>query len=164
MIFFYLEPSALLKRYRREIGTDVMNELFWNKLESELFFTSYLSILEVMSVATRYRKGRLLKQRSYRKVLESLNRDAVNSFIISPIADPIVSASAPLILKHALSVPDSLHLATILSIRQTMPETELCLVASDQRLTEAAKAEGFLVMNPEQPGATDMLRTIRTAT
>ena len=40
MAVYYLETSALLKRYRTEKGTDLLDELFDSKQESEIFTTN----------------------------------------------------------------------------------------------------------------------------
>lgn len=42
MPLFYLEPSALLKRYKSEAGSELLDELFGGKQEGEEHFTLLL--------------------------------------------------------------------------------------------------------------------------
>lgn len=63
MPMFYLETSALLKKYRTERGTDVVRELFEGKSDAEAFITSYFTVLEVISVARRLLAAATLNRR-----------------------------------------------------------------------------------------------------
>lgn len=47
MIVYYLDTSAVLKRYRTKKGTDVVNELYRGLTEDEALLASYLTCLDV---------------------------------------------------------------------------------------------------------------------
>src|SRR5438067_1005039 len=53
MAVFYLDTSAIVKRYRVEQGTDVLDKLFDQRTPNDRFFTSFLSVLAVTSAALR---------------------------------------------------------------------------------------------------------------
>ena len=65
MILYYMETSALLKRYRTEPGSDVIVELLERRRPDETFITSYFTLLEVEATAARALKARLLDQDAY---------------------------------------------------------------------------------------------------
>jgi predicted nucleic acid-binding protein len=57
MPVFYLDTSALVKRYRTEPGTEVVEELFAGAPPGDEFFISFLSIIELTSAVLRLVKG-----------------------------------------------------------------------------------------------------------
>lgn len=50
---FYLDTSALVKRYRMEFGSYVVDELIDQPPSGDLLFTSFLAVLEVTSAVHR---------------------------------------------------------------------------------------------------------------
>ena len=50
MPLYYLDTSALLKRYKTETGTDVIDELFSSRRPAEVFVTSHFTSVEIESV------------------------------------------------------------------------------------------------------------------
>ena len=54
MPLFYLDTSALVKRYRTERGTEVVEQLLANFPPEDRFFTSFLSIIELTSAILRF--------------------------------------------------------------------------------------------------------------
>lgn len=49
MPVFYLDTSAIIKRYYLEQGSDIVDELFEQPLPGDGFHTSFLTLLEVAS-------------------------------------------------------------------------------------------------------------------
>ena len=64
MPFYYLDTFALLKRYRTENGTDVLDPIFSGRTQHEFFITSHFTAVEIESVAARALKGRLLSKKA----------------------------------------------------------------------------------------------------
>ena len=62
---YYLDTSALLKRYRTEKGSEVIQVLFSERQEDETLVTSHFSSLEVEAMASRALKGRILTRKAY---------------------------------------------------------------------------------------------------
>lgn len=87
MPVFYLDTSAVLKRYRTEKGTDVVDMIYDERhspnivksivagVRSDVLVTSYFTCLEVESVAARMLRGRLLDEKSYNALLNSFATD-----------------------------------------------------------------------------------------
>ena len=61
MPLFYLDTSALVKRYRTEQGTQVVEQLLANFSPEDRFFTSFLSIIELTSAILRVARGGSVK-------------------------------------------------------------------------------------------------------
>ncbi|GEM_PF-5671269 len=59
-----------MKRYRNEQGSPVLNELFADKVESDRFITSHLTVLEANTVAARYLRGNLIRLDQYWLMLQ----------------------------------------------------------------------------------------------
>ncbi len=75
MALYYLDTSALVKRYRTERGTEVMAALFSHQTLDNAFITSHLTVLEVEAVAARAVGARLLTQRAHGTLLRLFNED-----------------------------------------------------------------------------------------
>lgn len=61
MTLFYLDTSAFVKRYRAEIGTELIDALFTEKAATDLLASSFLSVLEMTSVVNRLRTAREIR-------------------------------------------------------------------------------------------------------
>ena len=53
MAIFYLDTSVIVKRYRAEKGTEVIDQLLDAFLPDDRFYISFLSVLELTSAVTR---------------------------------------------------------------------------------------------------------------
>lgn len=158
MAIYYLETSALLKRYRTEKGTDVLDELFEEKQESEVFTTSYFTILEVTSVATRLLKADSISRRSYYQILGDLSQDARQLLALQPVSDVVLSDALSLITDHALRAPDAVQLATALIIRSSVPSEAAYFICTDAKLLGACEGSGLATIDPEAKDGLEILR------
>ena len=80
---------------------------------------------------------------------------ATSAFTIVRVTDRLVTEAANLLEEHPdynISAADAVHLATAMEIRSTLGAT-LVFVTADKRLERAAKAEGFVTLNPSSDGA-----------
>src|SRR6185295_5980541 len=101
MPIYYLDTSALVKRYRAEQGTQTINELLDGQQDVEEIITSFLGSLEVEAVAARLLRGRVLNTRAYRRILGLLASDVANRVMLHPASPSILEASIDLIRLHA---------------------------------------------------------------
>lgn len=161
MSVFYLDSSALLKRYRTEHGTELVNSLFSGRVEGEVFVTSHITSLEIESVAARALKGRILDERAHGVLLALFAKDVQEQVIALPVQTALISEAAEAARRHALRAADSIHLATALRVKQSAPD-DTVVVASDKELLQASKDEGFRILNPQTEDAAELLRTWRS--
>jgi len=145
MPFYYLDTSALLKRYRTENGTDVLDAIFSGRTQHEFFMTSHFTAVEVESVAARALKGRLLSKKAQGVLLSLFADDLEDLLIVLPVSTALLSEAAAVARHYSLRAGDALHLASALQAKQASV-AEIVFVASDKELVEASKAAEFTVL------------------
>jgi predicted nucleic acid-binding protein len=160
MPLYYLDTSALLKRYRTENGTRVLDALFSGRTRDELLITSHFTAVEVESVAARALKGRLLTKKSHGVLLSLFADDLENVLIVLPVSTALLSEAATVARNYGLRASDALHMATALRARQASA-AEIVFTVSDKELVEAAGRAGFAVLNPEAENALAELSELR---
>lgn len=158
-LFFYLDASALAKRYAPEIGSAVVDHLF-ARTTSDRYYVLSVGMAEVASLLVRKRNGKHITSAAFAQALINFSTEVVTHASVYKIAVEVqlVGAALPLIINHSINATDgvllrsALHLATELRARGD----DLVLVASDHRLLRAAQAEGLLVFDPEQQTTFDL--------
>jgi predicted nucleic acid-binding protein len=162
MSLFYFDTSAILKRYKTEKGSHVIDELFDKKAPGEIFASSFLTALEVLSTASRALRGKQLSRRAFDQLTSRFFADFSSLFQIGSVDNSIIASSITVTVQQHLRPADAIHLATVQRIRQVMAGIEeLAVVASDKELIAACRAEGIEVMNPEENGGMEKLRRLR---
>ena len=161
MPMFYLETSALLKKYRTKSGIDVVRELFEGKSDAEAFITSYFTVLEVMSVARRLLATGTLNRRLYQRILGNFERDLREAVMLQSVSDSVIMEAVRQSATYVLRAPDAVHLATAVRANAVTSEP-FYFVGSDAKLVAACENAGLAILNPEAPGALDLLRSHRS--
>ena len=157
MALYYLDTSALVKRYRTERGTEVMAALFSDQTPDSAFITSHLTVLEVEAVAARAIGARLLTQRAHGTLLRLFNEDLDRAITVLPLTSAVLSEAIGVARRYTLRAGDCIHLATALRTAQAVSAT-IVFVTSDMELHRAAGRAGFTPFNPENEQAPDRLR------
>jgi predicted nucleic acid-binding protein len=160
---YYLETSALVKKYRTERGTEVVAELFQHKRGSDVFVTSYFTVVEITSVATRLLRGGALTSQAYQVIMGNLSRDMRETVRLHAVSDSVLSESIRLTQDHALRAPDAIHVATALGVRAGIPGHPFYFLGSDTRLNTACQSSGLLVLDPEEANSLEALRNFRSS-
>ena len=161
---FYLDASALAKRYVVEQGTLVVNHLF-RRVARDAMMCLTLGTLEVISVFVRKKNASAIPDPVFRQAMTDFRSEVIDAanFTKIPATDLVVNAAAPLVAKHALNATDAVILRSVLDLVATLHPTgdALVLVTSDQRLLRAAQAEGVLTFDPttQTEGDLDALLT-----
>ena len=150
MPIFYLDTSAIVKRYLDEQGTNVMDRLLDGAGPDSEFYTSSLSNLEFTSVITRFAKGQRLNRESASIVLARFRGDMADIYKMWPLDASILTLALTVVETHALRSADAIHLATASTIFSLAPESEAILVSSDRELLSAAANSGMGVLDPQE--------------
>src|SRR3954463_1716157 len=137
MAIFYLDTSAILKRYRTEKGTDVLSELYEHLASHDALLTSHFACLEFESVAARALKRRLLNQQAYDALLGGLSDDVGEFLMILEFGGEIVNAAIAAARRYSLRAPDSIHIAAAHHADQLIKGGQFVFVASDKELLAA---------------------------
>jgi predicted nucleic acid-binding protein len=159
MTSFFLDASALAKRYSLETGSAHIDYLF-DHVSYERLICLMLGVAEVASVLVRKRNSGLLSAIAFSQsmtnlVSEIVDHDELNTL---PIDNDLIAAAIPLIERYALNSTDAvvLRLALELATQLRADGHDLVLVAADQRLLRAAQAERLLSFDPEAQTETDL--------
>ena len=136
----YVDASALVKRYVRETGSVVVRRL----LASGIVATSRLSEVEVASGIVRRAREGAFKPARRDRALAALQRD-VPAFAIVELIPDITGDARALLLRHPLRASDAIQLASCLYLQRQLDQP-VPFVAFDQRLLDAARAEGVAVV------------------
>ena len=152
MSIYYLDASALVKRYVHEAGSVWLRSLI-SSPQAELMFTSRMSIVEVFSAfARRLREGALMTA-DFPAAENAFRSDCLRDYQIMPPTVAVVDLACSLLRRHPLRAYDATHLASALSAQKflmTEGLSPLVFLSADDRLTAAASAEGLAVDNPNQ--------------
>lgn len=163
MPVYYLETSALVKKYRTERGTEVIAELFQRKQGSDVFVTSYFTVVEITSVVTRLLRAGALTSQGYQVIMGNLSRDIRETVRLQSVSDSVVSESIRLTQDHALRAPDAIHLATAFGMKAGVHGNAFYFFGSDARLNNACQSSGLLVLDPQEANSLEVLRNLRSS-
>lgn len=142
MPFYYVDTSALVKRYHTESGSERVDHLFSDPTAS--FLAANIALTEITSALDRKVQENLLTRDALNTVLAAIARDLLEDFWLIEIERAHILRSQELILRHHLRALDALHLSILLSLQDLAP----VLVSADQKLLEAARLERFTVLDP----------------
>jgi predicted nucleic acid-binding protein len=137
-VILYLDTSALVKIYVEEISSAEVRD---NAKEAEGLATSRIAYAEARAAFARKRREQGLSRAGYRAVVNDLDQDWDDYFIVD-VSESVVRAAGILAEHHALRGADAIHLASAVTLGKQMGQgvTFLC---SDGRLAAAAGKEGL---------------------
>lgn len=160
MVAYFLDSSAILKRYHWEPGSAWMRAICDSRTHPPLYI-SRLAQLEV--VASLRRTGQLkgfhpsainsMVSRFERHIALSDTKLSEPHYIIVPVADLIIDLASDLCDQYWQTPPhlrslDAIQLACAASAAANLPTGALELVTADTRLAAIARQEGFTTINP----------------
>jgi uncharacterized protein len=139
----YLDSSALVKRYLKETGTDVVNSII---LSSKAKATSKLSYPEILSAFARKHRTNEIGHGLFHSAINKFEGDWLQLYVIE-FSDEILQPIKQVSQKYPLKAADTVHLASALWLRSST-KADVTFVASDSRLLEAAQRENLQIVNP----------------
>jgi predicted nucleic acid-binding protein len=148
-----LDASALVKRYRDEPGSAVVNETIERVAADNprQLVVSSLSIIETVSILNRRRNEAGIPFALFRRALRHVLAEVRTFAHALLIDDHLLLSSAQYAIKHNINSADAIHLAIVLALHVTTvaSDDELLCLTADKRLIRAARAEGVTVVDPE---------------
>lgn len=150
MAAYFLDSSALVKRYARETGTGWVLGLF-RRAASNAFYASRITKVEVTSGLARKRRGLHITPDAAARAFQRLRCDFGHRMYVVEITPALLQNAKALADKHHLCGYDAVQLAAALEdnterARATLPP--LVLVTADTDLLAAGAAEGLTVDDP----------------
>ena len=149
MTIFYLDTSALVKRYKTEAGSDIIDYLYDNLPKGHSLATSFLTVLEFVSAIRRLLKGNRISKDDFETIISTFSQE-LEPFLISSIEDRIVAEALNKVVNHALKSADSIQLSTVIELREIMKDAgeKVVFVCDDDELGKAGRRENLEVINP----------------
>ncbi len=150
MSAYYLDASALVKRYVDETGSDWLRTIMTHA-DDLLLFTSRMAIIEVMSAFTRRVRDNSLTIADFASACDAFRGDCLDEYQIMPPTMTVIDLACNLLQRHPLRAYDATHLATALNAQQFLTAQgypSFTFLSADDRLNQSVTAEGIAVDNP----------------
>lgn len=158
MTHVYFDASALSKRYVPEPGSLVVDHIF-GRAPSARMRVLAVGAGEVLSVLVRRRNARTLPPADYIRAEAAFRAEVLDHPAVEKVEVDVttVRASLAFIERYSINATDALILRTALDLQAVLTPAgdDLVVVACDQRLVAAARAEGLPVFDPERQPAAD---------
>ena len=157
---FYLDTSAIVKRYWHEDGTGFVNELYGleRKRGSRLYTVKH-AIAEIGSTAYRlHREGKLSYENASSIVVLFL-RESLEALCFVETDDDLYTRAIVTLSKYPLRAGDAIHLAAALYLHSIYGQ-DLHFVSDDARQCEAAATEGLSLLKPRETESVKYLKLL----
>jgi len=141
---FFIDTSALFKRYQPEQGTKLVCQILEGA--NQPLYISSITIIEVIANLKRlFEIDRITTEEQFQQQRSFFYQDvnALSITILDVTPEDIIKAES-LILKRYMKPVDSIQLAIALNLQRD----DITFVSSDQRLCKIAIDEGLTAIKP----------------
>jgi predicted nucleic acid-binding protein len=145
---YFVDSSALVKRYVQEDGTAWVRSLTHYRTGNQIFLAR-ITIVEVTSAIARRRGGRTIRSAQASSFLSRFRKQLAGRYTILEVTPGLLAEAAALANRHELRAYDAVQLAAALELNR-ISQGGIVLVSADQDLNDAAAAEGLPVEDPRQ--------------
>jgi uncharacterized protein len=149
-VIYFLDTSALAKRYLTEKGSNRMRRLLEHKDHG--FYQGFLTPLEIASALYRRLRSQEISHDELSILLRAYVAHSHQDYILIPYSDGLADRASALIARHVLRALDAIQLASALELKDSAPAEALPLtfLSADDRLLDAARREHLQAENPEK--------------
>ncbi len=147
---YFLDTSALLKRYVPEIGTSWMQSIA-DRQNQHLIIVAQITWVEIYSAIARRQREQNLSTTQAQQISTAFNLHWNEQYFTVPIDSSIIQLAAQLVQQHPLRAYDAIQLATALSIKQQLTSPDISnftFLTADNRLDTIAQLTGLVTDNP----------------
>lgn len=150
MATFFLDSSAVIKRYLSENGTAWVIGIADPAATNDLFLAG-ITAVEVTSAIVRRSRGGSIPPAVATAALAQFQHDLANQYQTVALSDTLLASAVSLAETHSLRAYDAVQLAAALQLHAqrtllTLPSMQL--ISADRELNAAAIAEGLAVDDP----------------
>ncbi len=150
MAAYFLDSSALVKRYATETGTAWVTSLL-DPVSRNRLYIAQITGAEVVAALARKRRGLLISTADAAIALAQFRSDFASELRIVDVSAAIVSDAMRLAEAHYLRGYDAVQVAAAISAnrrRVTRGAPALTLVSADTDVVAAGAAEGLATDDP----------------
>lgn len=152
MSSFYLDTSALVKRYMVEIGSAWIIALADPAAGHTIVVSEITRVEAAAAIAARHRLPGGVTRQQRDLAVDLLLNHCDSEYRLIPVERLVISRAVDLTQQHRLRGYDAIQLATALVVSQQYLAAGLAapiFVASDNDLISAAQIEGLPTANPQ---------------
>jgi uncharacterized protein len=149
---FYLDASALVKRYLAETGSGWVESLCADEANNAIA-TARFGLVEAAAAFAAKRRGQFITDNQYESALADLLRDAGERYRLVAVGPTLIDSAIQLTRRQKLRGYDAIHLACALALNRPLVNDglpPLTFIAADDNLLAAAQSEGLAVDNPNE--------------
>ncbi len=147
---YFLDTSALVKKYMTESGSTWIETLTDSESDNQIILAR-VTWVETLSAFSRLRRENKIDPDLLTQTIQVFRTDWKRQYQVAEVEKSDFEKAGDLVNKHPLRAYDSIQLACALKIysafAQTAPNT-YTFVSADNRLINAAQAEGLNIENP----------------
>jgi predicted nucleic acid-binding protein len=143
---YFLESTAFVKLFVQEPGTDSLIRLM-ETVEDNRKLIAASAPLEVYSAIRRRARAGAISAEDAISALDILRVEAAR-MVQEPLNPAVLEAARQLVDRTELRWPDAIQVGAAIVAREMFQGTEIIFVSASQNLLDAAKSEGFNVLNP----------------
>jgi len=147
---YFLESSAVVKRYVTETGTAWVLNLTNPRAGNQLHLARITGV-EVVSAIARRTRGGSVSVADAATALADFRHDFTHAYRIVEITPTIVSRAMQLAETYALRGYDAVQLAAALDVQSylsSLTQSGLTMISADVELNAAAMAAGLITEDP----------------
>jgi predicted nucleic acid-binding protein len=149
---YFLDSSALVKRYVTETGTAWIQSLAAPSASNKLIIAR-ITWVEVLSALSRRQREGGLSPMSITQAIRAFRYDLDTQYQVIELDRALAEAAGQLIGKHPLRAYDAVQLASALRVQSAFSQAQslvLTFLTADDRLIAVVQAEGLITDDPNQ--------------
>jgi uncharacterized protein len=150
VVAYFVDSSALVKRYVEEVGTSWVRGITRRETDAYVYIASVTPV-EVTSAIARRRRGKSLSPVRASAILSRFRTHLAGRYTILEITPALIDDAMNLANIHELRAYDAVQLAVSAGLHKDWVDAgfaPVVFVSSDQDLNVAATAEGLSVIDP----------------
>jgi predicted nucleic acid-binding protein len=155
MAFYFLDSSAIVKRYFQEPGHEWIETLH-DPAQGHGLYIAQAALVEVVASICRKAREQNMPREERDSTIDDFRRDVQNTYSVWVVDNALYIAAGDLCRLHRLRAYDAVQLACAMAVREDVlvaqsPDTEqpdFLFVSADFGLLTIARAEGFSSENP----------------
>lgn len=150
MTTYYVDTSALIKRYVDETGSGWLRATLDVRPRPAIIAVHLVTVEATSAFTRRVREG-ILTSAEYSRAQNAFRADCLAEYDLVTAVGPILDEANLLLERHPLRAYDAVHLAAaVITNRQMLANNlpPLTFLSADDRLNAAAAVEGLAVDNP----------------
>ncbi len=150
MAVYFVDSSALVKRYIGEMGSTWVLSLFDPTLSNDVLIAAIAGV-EIVAAITRRARGGSISATDATAACSQFRSDLKSEYQVVEITENIINSAMALAEKLGLRGYDAVQLAAGCEINALCIASNLSpatFVSADDELNAAAASEGLIVKNP----------------